>query len=92
MTTNCPDCGQSLKAKLEATCSLDQDCRVWPMMACVPCLDRDARGYWGRRSDGPTIPVRPLRYERRSDFCSETQRDRVLENLGPTARPFRRQS
>jgi hypothetical protein len=66
MTTNCPDCGQPLKPSFEATCGLDQDCRVWPMMACLSCLDRGARGYWGRRSDGATIPVRPLHYESRS--------------------------
>jgi hypothetical protein len=62
MTANCPDCGQQLRAYPEATSGLDQEYRVWPMMACLSCLDRGARGYWGRRSDGQTIPVRPLRY------------------------------
>jgi hypothetical protein len=56
MTTNCPDCGQPLKPSFEATCGLDQDCRVWPMMACLTCLDRGARGYWGPARHAPRYP------------------------------------
>jgi hypothetical protein len=61
MGANCPGCGRPLRSYPGATTGLDRDCRVWPMMACVACLDRGACGYWGRRSDGETIPVRPLR-------------------------------
>jgi ferredoxin len=61
MTANCPGCGRSMRVCPEAASGLDQDCRVWPMMACVACLDSGACGYWGHRSDGETIPVRPLR-------------------------------
>jgi hypothetical protein len=63
MRATCPDCGQPLNAKPEATSGLGEDSRVWPMMACATCLDHGGRGYWGRRSDGATIPVRPLRHE-----------------------------